>query len=39
MVTHDSDAAAIAGTQLRLEQGKLVEVSRSLTGAMQKKVV
>jgi putative ABC transport system ATP-binding protein len=39
MVTHDQDAAAIAGTQLRLEHGKLVEVSRSLNDAIQKKVV
>jgi len=27
MVTHDTDAAAIAGRQLRLEHGKLVEVA------------
>jgi putative ABC transport system ATP-binding protein len=30
MVTHDLDAAAIAGRQLRLERGKLVEKSRPL---------
>jgi putative ABC transport system ATP-binding protein len=39
MVTHDQDAAGIAGTQLRLEHGKLVEVGRSLPAAVQKRVV
>jgi putative ABC transport system ATP-binding protein len=33
MVTHDLDAAAIAGRQLRLERGKLVEKSRPLEAA------
>jgi putative ABC transport system ATP-binding protein len=29
MVTHDADAAAIAGRQLRLEHGKLIELSQA----------
>jgi len=33
MVTHDPDAAAIAGRQLRLEQGRLVERSRPAMAA------
>jgi putative ABC transport system ATP-binding protein len=33
MVTHDQDAAAIAGRQLRLEDGKLVEMCRTIPSA------
>jgi putative ABC transport system ATP-binding protein len=33
MVTHDPQAASIAGRRLRLEEGKLVERERSATGA------
>lgn len=30
MVTHDADAAAIAGRQLRLEQGQIIEMGRAV---------
>lgn len=33
MVTHDPEAAAIAGRQLRLDQGRLVEPSGAITSA------
>ena len=33
MVTHDPDAAAIAGRRLRLEQGRIVELERCRTAA------
>lgn len=39
MVTHDAEAAAIAGTQLRLEEGQLVEVHRSKTSSIKQQAV
>ncbi len=39
MVTHDQDAAAIAGRQLRLEEGKLVEVCRTMPSAVKSEAV